>query len=222
MPQTNRSPKAGITCLTLVLLLACGRAEASDFFYFFDTIFSGSSPSGSAPWSAEVFQDVAPGVVSLTISNVGLTGSEFVSDLYLNLNSSLDPTRLVISPKGGTPGLSAVSISAAADQFKADGDGLYDLHFSFGSAEANRFGANEYLSYELSGIPGLKADDFAFVSASPASPFYAATHVIGSGGTSSWIAPSGLTIPEPVSLRLFLLLACLRFGWRAHLKRREE
>ena len=134
----------GIACASMAaILLAPSKARADEFGYFFDHVFSGVTPSGPQPWTSELFQDISPGKVSLTISNGGLTGSESVSDLYLNLNPNFDPGGLVFTLSSGSPGVGPVTISLGGDQFKADGDGLFDIRLSYSSATGSRFGQGD-------------------------------------------------------------------------------
>ncbi len=100
------------------------------------------------------------------------------------------------------------------DAFKANGNGQYDvaLSFSTASSDKNRFTANEYLSFNITGISGLTANNFSYLSfpAGGHGPFYAAAHVqrIGTGGLSGWIDPTGnmiTPIPEPASAALLLV-----------------
>ena len=187
-------------------LLLSSNLQASDFSLEFVSTFSGTPPAGSNVWSWMLFQDVAPGTVSLTISNSGLTANEFIGELDFNLRTNLNPTSLLFANVGGSGGFSLPSIATGLDFEKADGDGFYDIEFTFDTSAAGRFGAGEYVVYQISGIAGLTASDFAFLSA-PASgggagPFFAAAHIqsIGGAGDSGWVSPGQVTaVPEPTS-----------------------
>lgn len=180
------------------------KAAAGSFFYHFDNVFSGTSPTGPSSWVDAQFTDVTPGTVNLTFSTTGLTGTEFVSELYLNLNTVLNPNTLVFTKTGGVGSFTDPTLSKGVDQFKADGDGNYDLLLGFATAGNGRFGVGDSITYQITGIPGLQASDFSFLSA-PAGgsgPFLAATHVQSIGnGDSGWIAPTVLTpAPEPATV----------------------
>jgi hypothetical protein len=199
-----------------MLLLLQTAAFSADYEYLFNTTFSGTSPAGTNTWIEVMFHDLGAGKVSLTISNSGLTDSEFISGLYFNLNTNLGPTQLTFQLTGGNDPSGASTISTGVNQFKADGDGLYDILFSFPTTTDGRFGVGDYLVYEASGIPTITALDFDFVSA-PAGgsgPFLAAAHVqsIGSAGASGWIRPTefqAVTVPEAQPASLILLGAVL-------------
>src|SRR5215510_3356494 len=94
-----------LVLLVLVVITLLGRTsvEAAAFFLPFDKVFSGGSPaSTNTPWVDAYFEDVAPGAVRLSVTNLMLTGTENVDQLYLNLRPSLQPTNLVFSLIGSS------------------------------------------------------------------------------------------------------------------------
>src|SRR6266478_9248269 len=124
----------GIAVL-LVIGISNGRLSANPVTYYFNHEFSsGTSPaSPTTPWLTAVFQDVAPGTVSLTLTAPHLTGSEFVSGWYFNLNPVLDPTLLTFSAPASL-NYALPGISESVNAFKADGDGKYDVLLSFSTS----------------------------------------------------------------------------------------
>ena len=185
-------------------------ATATGVLYQFNDVFSysgsASSPAGAAPWIDATFQDTANGVL-LTVNNPGLTGGEFLSELYLNLNPIDTVNNLTFTFVSGSTGVSAPAIQTGEDLYKADGDGKYDILLSFSTSNSGRFGAGDSLTYLIAGITGISAADFEFKSA-PAGghgPFYAAAHVQGiageTGSDSVWIdpalGPQIAPVPEP-------------------------
>ncbi len=201
----------------LAALLAAGSlplltsvAYSGQVDYQFNDPFSGTAPaSTNQPWIDAMFEDVTPGTVQLTVANLNLSGSENVGGLYLNLNPTYDPTALRLSFLGGSGGFATPLVSLGQNAFKADGDGKYDVLFSFdeGGTDATRFTAGEYMVCQISGIPNLSAADFACQSlpAGGIGPFYAAAHVqrIGDGALSGWVSATVVMdsslIPEPGS-----------------------
>jgi hypothetical protein len=192
------------------------KANASGILYQFDTPFpSDASPAGSSPWIDASFQDVGGGVL-LTVNNVGLTSSEFLQGngsganggIFFNLNPNDNPTSLTFSLVSQSANFGTY-INTGENAFKADGDGKYDIVFDFST---HSFAGGASFSYLISGIAGLTASDFAYLSA-PAGgsgPFYAAAHVMGlppNASNSTWIEPgSGALqlnpVPEPSSFAL--------------------
>jgi hypothetical protein len=192
------------TCVVLVAaLLSPMGASASTLFYGFNNVYSGTGPaSTSLPWVTMLFQDMAPGTVSLTLPKAALTGSGFLGEFDFNLNPGLNPTKLQFAFATGSGGFNLPTISTGENRAKADGDGYYDISFGFGTADGTRFAVGDYVTCQITS-PGLTAFDFNCLSA-PAGgygPFYAATHVqgIGVGGSNSgWISVTQVTpAPEP-------------------------
>ena len=206
----------------------CTNVRATGILYQFDNVFSGSSsPAGPAPWVSATLQNTVNGVL-LTVNNSGLSAGEFLSSLYLNINPADNVNNLIFTYQGSTSGVNNPTIQTGEDSFKADGDGKYDILFNF-ATDGGRFGAGDYVSYLISGISGLSAADFSFLStpAGGSGPFYAAGHIQGIGGSSGnsvWVEPSAgstpIPVPEPSSAALtvvaILLLGGTRFGLRRH------
>ena len=197
--------------------------HASGIIYQLDSEFSsGTPPFGAGPWVDVGFQDVSPGTVQLTVTNSALVSGEFVSQLYLNLNTNLNPNSLSFSYVSSTSGFTipsqgAGTISTGVNAFKADGDGKYDVLFDFDTSGGSTFTVGDSITYLITGIGGLVASDFAYLSA-PAGghgPFYAAAYVQGipPSGDSGWIEPSGgvttIPVPEPSPIVIAGLSMCL-------------
>jgi len=213
-------------------LLVPAKTNASGILYQFDTPFpSDPSPDGSSPWIDASFQDASGGVL-LTVTNLGLTSTEFMQGngsganggLFFNLNPIDDPTSLTFTLVSQTASFGTY-IQTGENAFKADGDGKYDIVFDFSS---HLFAGGASFTYLISGISGLSANDFAYLSA-PAGgsgPFYAAAHVMGlspAASNSTWIEPGSgpmqlMPLPEPSPTALiatsFGLFGALRW-WRS-------
>jgi hypothetical protein len=201
------------------MTLLLQKASASSITYDFDHEFSsGTPPVGAAPWLQAVFSDTGlpANAVQLTLSTLNLSGSEFVSGWYFNLNPAFSTANLTISQTSASGAFDAPSITRGTDAFKADGDGKYDLLFSFGTAgdASHRFSTGDSITFTLSGIAGLTAADFNYMSA-PAGghgPYLAATHVQSiDGNYSGWLDPSTTTetggdVQVPDGCLTFLLL----------------
>jgi hypothetical protein len=210
-----RLRRSSILASALLQGLMAAGALGSSFSFNFNNRFSGTNdPLGTSPWVSALFQDAGAGTVSLTVSNIGLIGSEFVGELYLNVTSSVDPATLHFSLLGGTAGVAATNIETSTDSFKADGDGKYDIRFDFSTASAGRFGAGDYVIYQITGVPTLMAFNFDAMSTSPSGngpgPLLAAAHIqaIGVNGSSDWINPTDITlasqVPEPAAAWLLV------------------
>ena len=70
-------------------------AASLDYMYQFTDAFSGAVPASPIrPWIDATFQTLVPGTVRLTVTNITLSGSENVDQLYFNLNTNLQPAKL--------------------------------------------------------------------------------------------------------------------------------
>ena len=197
-----------IIALVLVLMIPL-MAQATVLTFNFNIEFSDATPpAGSPPWLTATFDDGgSPGQVALTMSTSGLISSEFVTEWDFNLDPSFDPTSLTITYLSG---VEAQSLRQGLDAYQADGDGKYDIEFSFFSGPpSKRFNKDLTSVYDITGISSLTANSFNFLSKSAGGhgPFYSAAHVQGidpaDASKSGWVAPSGTPpIPEPGTLLL--------------------
>jgi hypothetical protein len=193
--------------MALLGVALLGAEAASGLSITFDLNFefsNGTPPAGGTPWVTVTIDDTADAVgangVRVTVSNVGLVDQEFVSEISLNLDPSLDPTDLTETAVN-TSAVGSFSVSFGADAFQADGDGQFDILVTLppppGSFSA-KFTAGETISFDLDLGAALSASDFDFPSASGGGQgtFNAAAHVQGIGEgeeDSGWIGP----VPEP-------------------------
>lgn len=199
------------------LVLGASAVQAAVVTFDYNYAFSGSAPASAAPWLRATFDDHGTtGNVSLTVTANGLVPGEFLSQLYLNLNPSLNATSLVFSYQGSSTA-PAASVSTGTNAYKADGDGYYDILLNFPPPPGTqKFDAGEQAVYTITGIASLSANSFYALSApgsgSNAGPFYSAAHVQGlSGGGSSWLAP--VAVPLPMAVWLFAPAAMGLFGF---------
>lgn len=194
--------------LSITLLCAASLAHADTVVFGFNTEFSGGqAPAGPAPWVTATFTQINSHDVRLTIDTSGLTGAEDISEIDFNILPSLSSalSSLTFTYDNGTK---AQSTSAAEDGFKADGDGLYDFQFKYGTGNG-AFGPGVKSTYDITDPttgPTLSAASFLTLSTPSGGhgPFYSAAHVqnttgAGSGG-SGWIAP----VPLPAAAWLLL------------------
>jgi hypothetical protein len=205
----NRSLLGSRGWLAGAMLCTAAAANADTITYSFNTEFSGGqAPGGPAPWVTATFTQINSHDVRLTISTSGLTGAEGVSELDFNLLPALSSELSKLAFTFGS-GTQAQTVKAKEDGFKADGDGLFDLQFAYGTGNG-ALGAGVTSIYEItdpSTDPTLSAASFLALS-SPSGvgghgPFYAAGHVQNTpngGGGSGWIAP----VPIPAAAWLLL------------------
>ena len=216
------------------------QATAATNVFVFETHFSGLTPAGPPPYLTATFDDTMAGDgfdVRLTVFAANLfqqgNDGESATELYFNLNSSLNSTLLTFDDIN----VSAIDqnkwslndIITGNDSQQADGDGLYDIKFDLPLPRAqyvNRFTNGETLIFDIgySGPETLNASSFNFFSspAGEAGPFLAAAHIQnidGNGDTSAgsgWVA----VVPEPVSSTLFIIGGAT-LGFRRFRKNRK-
>jgi hypothetical protein len=194
-------------------LFGAGGASAVSITFDLNFEFSnGTPPEGGTPWVTVTIDDAADGVgangVRVTVSNVGLVGTEFVSEISLNLDPALDPTDLTETAVN-TAAVGAFAVSYGADAFQADGDGKFDILVVLPpppGAFSDKFTAGETIVFDLDLGAPLSAADFDFGSAPGGGQgtFKAAAHVQGigeDGEESGWIGP----VPEPGAALLLAL-----------------
>jgi hypothetical protein len=218
------------------VLCFCGSAsvvEAGTISFDYDISFGAVAPDGPTPYATAVFDDGgSPGSVTLTVDVAATVGGADITDLYYNLDPTLDPTSLLIVRSGGDGPVAGFPILTGVDAFQADGDGMYDILMDLPPPpgnNANLFNAGETLIFTITGIGTLEAADFNFLSApSPgpggAGPFASVARFQSTGPNgrdSDFVGadPVDPIIPEPSTLILLslgsLALVARRRGARA-------
>ena len=124
-----------------------------------------------------------------------------MASLYLNLDPALDPNDLIFSAPTQSRAFTSPTIATGTDNFKADGDGFYDILFTFAvGGPPSTFVNGDSIELTISGISTLDALSF-FQFSAPAGghgPFTSAAHVqnTGGGGQSGWITDGTNGAPE--------------------------
>lgn len=215
----------------LVLLILSAAAPAgwlrADTIYYYCQPFETLSPEGSPPWLRASFENRTDSSALLRLQGVNLPGAQFASKFYFNFRSDLDPSLLTMVHESG---LQALAVETGSDSFKANGDGYYDIRFSFDTSESgNRFvhgSLSEYLISYAGDLPaGTNLVELFLCMSKPGGghgPYYTAAHIQGipngSGDEDSAWVQGGITVPtpEPTGAALWILpvgLALLR-RWR--------
>jgi len=195
-----------------------GEESARDAALTFNLVIEfsgGTAPSGPGPWLRATFTDVTGGV-ELKLECMLAGSDEGVKEWLFNLDPAFDPANLSFMQVSGSP--MSGSYDAMADAFMADGDGSFDIRFSWPrNPLADRFNDGDMVVYMITSPDPISAASFNFLStgAGGHGPFHTAAHIQGTGGDgkeSGWIAE-----PEPAT---GLLLAA--GGLPAILRRRRS
>ncbi len=195
-----------ILVLAFVCLL-CPVAQAALTFNLGLEFSGAQSPTEAPPWLRATFTSTGANTVTLVMENlldVGfVAGGTGEKGWYFNV----DPLPSLTFVKTG--GVDAV-VYQGLNSFKADGDGKYDVAFSFKNAGLV---AGATSSWTITGT-GLTESSFNALSA-PAGghgPFRTAAHVQGlTGGGSGWVTEGGI-VPAPAAAGLVFIGLGL-IGW---------
>ena len=189
----------------------------------------GSTPSGDQPWVDVWLEDTTQaGTVAIRIDLKNLVDGEFLTDLHLSLRPGFSATNLLLSIVDRQGDFLDPQVDLGEDKYKAGGGNYYDILLEFAAKQADRFGADESITFLVSGPADLTARAFDTPPSQgkgkydPDAPMYvAAAHVQGTGEDgedSAWITnPGGVitVIPEPATMSL------LAIGGVALIKRRR-
>lgn len=206
--------------LTSCLIFALAASVQANVITFGATkeFSGGTAPQGPSPWIMATFNDFgSTGTVQVTLAANNLVGTEFVSEWFLNLSPSLDPTKLTFTKIASSGSFTLPSISEGANAFKADGAGHYDFDLGFSTGgPSNRFTSGDWVTYNITGISSLTAASFNFATTDGGAEgdYDMAAHVqaIGSGSQSGWVGGNQTQVPEPATMALLAMggLALLR------------
>jgi hypothetical protein len=209
-----RARKMAVLVGLLPLIFSAAGARAGSFFFQYTNVYAGTKPEGSPAWVSSLFSDASKGTVQLKISASGLADGEFLSALFFNLDPSLNPSKLSFNYVSSSGGFALPTIKTGANDFKADGQGKYDIDFTFNQKAAKEFTGNDYVIYDISSSAfTLTASDFDVLStaAGGCDEFLASAEISGIPGTcdttgTGWVAPGSVTpAPEPHTFALLVL-----------------
>lgn len=201
-----------LSLMIVGVILACAfQADAAEIIFDYNYTYTGTAPSGNAPWLQVTLENQSSNLVRMTFQANNLAKGEFVTNWYFNLNPILDPSKLIFTYYD-IGGPSAVISTGAQDAFKAPGDGKFDIRFAFPNAGSNLFDGNDTTLYMISyDDPDIKISmkSFSFYSTpdtGDSKSFLSAAHVqgIATGAGSGHVSPGeGLSpVPEPGTLLL--------------------
>jgi len=200
-----------------VALLACAAIApiaSGDLVYEITTEFSGATaPEGPGPWLYATFSQTAQqaidGELTLTMDATPLSAfnpDAHVKEWYFNVASPHEDNLggITITHAGGT---AADSVQKGKNTFQADGDGKYDILFTFAAGGSARFEDGETSVFTLAAA-GISPTWFYALSAPGGGnngPFYTALHVGGlgdNGDGSGWLTTTIIPLPSAAGMGL--------------------
>jgi len=151
--------------MSVLSLAAFAQASASIVFYF-NTVHSGATPGGPAPWATMIMTDISDGVVQISLTNSATNPSgQFISELNLLFNTLPTGFNFV-----GDPYVTSISLRNYIDaglsfnvevRFKVAPPaarllpGNTSTFQLFGVSTANFVGANDSAMVHIQAIPPL-------------------------------------------------------------------
>jgi len=190
----RRSRLPWVAALALIFCLSFSAVAYADVIFDVNTVFSGTSPTGTPPWLTATFANSGIDEVTLTLEANDI-GTQFVSEWFFNIDHAMIATFDISQDSGPTAGLMAWGINA----FQADGDGLFDIEFNFATAaNQNRFDNSDTAIFTIT-ADGLTENSFLFASAPGGGEgvWLSAAHIQGigiDGEDSGWV---GAPVPIP-------------------------
>lgn len=203
----------------IVMLLSglffCTPFSAHALFYEFDTVLTGATPGGPAPWLTAEFTNSSQNVAGVVTSGVLLKlrapnlmtspATEFVTNWYFNntLEDIIHNLKFATALTG-TALANKNYYPVDINDLNAGGGARFDIYFQFQTSNKNsgRFERGDLADIFLYGVEGLTAESFNTLSTSnnEGKKYFAEAHIqgISSGDGSAWVIPGPETpVPEP-------------------------
>ena len=214
--KTQNIKKGFLSGFVLVILLGLMflpvQTNATTVTWDFGTTITEDSvignPIGNNPWLRLTADDGGvAGSVAFTLEFFGSGDySEYVSEFYFNLNPEYAPNKLKFDydEENSSEDLKKPVFQSKEDDYNIEGHN-FDIKLLFATntdKEEEMLTQGRKLSFTISGIVGLTANDFNYLDSEDG--YYAAALVEGTGEEgeeSAWIA-SVAAVPEPTSLLL--------------------
>lgn len=183
------------------------QVSAATVTFDYTESFGAVPPGGTAPWATATFDDGGTaGSVTLTMDVLATVGD--VTGMYFNLADD-SPGALgdLDFAYVASSGPEANNVFVGTNNFRADGDGFYDILFDFPPPPGNvRFGPGEQVVYTITDTAmTLTAADFNVFGESGSGagnpgPFLSVARFQSTpGGGSDWVG----AVPVPAAVWLF-------------------
>lgn len=187
------------TFTALAFMSCCESAKSATLIYNLNSVQTGATPSGIAPWAVLTFTDVDEDTVLLSVLSNLQSSTEFTSEVNFNVDPSLNLSNLTVATANGGSGTFLYNAAISPNGIGGGGAGsFYDVGINFSTSNSNsgieRFNGSDhaliYLNY--SGPGTFNANSFNFGDSKNGE--FATAHVQGiNTELSSWTTQ----VPEP-------------------------
>lgn len=190
-----------IAIIALALASCCESAKGATVLFNLNSIQSGATPSGVAPWGTIAFVDDGTNTVLTVIKSNLQSSNEFITEVNFNVDPTLSLSNLTATPIGGSGSFSYDGLPILSLNNVQGGTGaLYDVGVNFDSTNKDggihRFDGQDesWILLTYTGTGTFNANSFNF--AEPNKGEFSTAHVQGIGESanqSAWITQ----VPEP-------------------------
>lgn len=190
------------------LALLCGMSQAALVFQF-DSMVTGTTPSGPAPWATLTFVDAGADTVNVTFSHSATSASgQFITSLWLNINPfPNNPQMIENSPTITGVNFDENGVNNAGHVFDVE------VEFETSNGGGNRLEPGDIVTWQFTGT-GLNENAFNAFSGGNGQVL-AMAHMQGIGNGQSGKMGASI-VPEPATI------GALAVGALALLRRRKK
>ncbi|HEX4343708.1 MAG TPA: hypothetical protein VH255_09970 [Verrucomicrobiae bacterium] len=202
-------------------------SKAATDTFTLDTLYAGTSPGAATPWLSASITDVKPGTVLMSLTANNLSGSEYVSSWDFNLSTALSASSLNIVKTNLGSGTVNGTIVKGNNTINSGGAGNFDFGFDFATSGIGAFTDGDTLVFLITGISGLNAASFNYLS--QGGSFYTAATIngltsisryCGSSSTDGKVGDNTNNNPAPEPATMAIMGSFVALG--VFLKKRNE
>lgn len=176
-----------------IIAVAVSAPARADLVLEYNSVVTGTAPTGLGPWLKVTLSDVGAGSVKMKLENLVHSASEFITHVYFNVDPNLGEDGWSISYVSGQDTSSTPTIKF--DNYNGPGSGKFDLDYGYATANnSNRFTSGEISEFLITKT-GLSAQSFWYQTNKGE---YSVAHVQGiEGAYSGTIRPYAVVKPVP-------------------------
>lgn len=206
------------------------QSKAAAVNFSLDTLYTGTSPGPTTPWLTASITDQSANTVLMTLTANNLSAGEYVSSWDFNLNPAFNSSQIsaltLVKTNLGSGTVNG-TISKGVNTITSGGAGNFDLGFNFNTFGSGAFTEGDSVVFLITGISGLNAASFNYLSSG--GTFYTAAAIngiatparyCGSSSTSGKVGDNTNNNPAPEPATVAILGSFVALG--AYLKKRND